>query len=114
MIPNGIQLYLYISALSICHQKGFLQQQMEVGAETHSQTVGRESVKTADLFWVHALRDLGTWQKRGRKNCSSQRGQRSPGEHGLLSQLNSTHIASQRLKQQAQGLHGSVPCPLCM
>lgn len=57
----------------------------------------------------------GVSQKRGRKDCSSQKNWRTPGEeHGPLSQQSSVNMASQRLKWQAQSLHGSASGSLHM
>jgi hypothetical protein len=43
MIPNAILLFSWISSLSSHPQEGFFQQQMGAGAETHRQTLCRES-----------------------------------------------------------------------
>lgn len=44
----------------------------------------------------------------------NQRGWRTLGEQGPQNQLSRSHKNSQRLKQQAQCLRGSVPGPLYM
>ena len=41
MIPNDILLYSYIVAQGDRHQRGFTQQLLGTGAETHSQALAR-------------------------------------------------------------------------
>ena len=47
--------------------------------------------------------------KQGRKDGRSQRGCRTPGEHDPLSQPSRAHTGSQRMNQQARGIHGYTP-----
>jgi hypothetical protein len=56
MIPNGVLLHSYTTALFSSHQKDFPWQQMGAGAETHSQTLYTESLNGAlhcapPFFW---------------------------------------------------------------
>jgi hypothetical protein len=48
-------------------------QQKKPDAETHSQTLGRESGQIGDLHQVPPLEALGTLRKKERMNCGSQR-----------------------------------------
>lgn len=57
------------------------------------------------------LGDQGTQRKRERKDCTSQRGWRSPGKHEPPNHLNQ---GAQRVKQQAWVLHRPAPGPLHM
>jgi hypothetical protein len=64
MILNDILLYLWISGLSSHHQRGFLQKQMGVDAETHSQTsYGEVSIGSSTKY-------SGEW----RNDCRGQDG----------------------------------------
>lgn len=50
---------------------------------------------------------------RGSRKIVRGRGEwRTPGEQGSLNQLSNMHMNTQRLKQQTQGLYGSIPGPL--
>lgn len=44
--------------------------------------------------------------KRRQKECKNQRVWKTPGEQGLLIQQSKVYISSQKLRQQAQTLHG--------
>lgn len=44
-----------------------------------------------------------------KEKCWCKKRWRTPGQQSLLSQLSKAHLSSQRLKQQAQALHGSAP-----
>ena len=67
---NNILIYSEIGVCPNCHQKGFIQHLLEADAETHNQTLG------------HAQ---GILLKRGRKACTSQRGQ---GYHKKTQRIN--------------------------
>lgn len=72
-----------VQCLPHYHQWGAIQQLMDAGTESHSQTLGRAS---------------GTIKKKGRKDCKNQHGQvQKPKEHDLQNQLR-VHMRSQRLK----------------
>lgn len=53
-----------------------------------------------------------TPQKRRQNEWKFQRGYRTPEEQNLLIHLSKAHVNSQKLKQQAQDIHGSTPGPL--
>ena len=71
-----------------------------------------ESAYIRGLPQVSPFRDLETLREKGDKDCRNQRGWRTPGEYGPPNQQSRTHMGSQRLKWQAQGLHMSAPSPL--
>lgn len=48
----------------------------------------------------------------GKKDCKSQRGLRTLGEHRSLNELNRAHIGSQRLMLEERDLQGSASGPL--
>lgn len=72
----------------------------EQNTESTGITINSESVASP---W-----SLGNPLEEGRKDCQSQRGQRTPGKHGPPSQLSRVHSDSQRLKLETQVLHGSA------
>jgi hypothetical protein len=60
------------------------------------------------------LRAQRILRKRKQKDYKSQRGWRTPGEQGALNQPGTYELTETELKQQAQGLQGSAPGPLCV
>ena len=88
---------------------------METDAETHSQ---REKVYMGERVYKggpYQAPPFGAQvilRKRKWRDCEIQRGWKTPEEQDPLNQLSKVHMSSQKLRQQAQGLHGSVPGPL--
>ena len=94
--------------------RDILWQQRETDERTNSQSLFRDRVYVRALNQIPSLRGQEiTWLLR-QKDFKTQRRYRIPGETGHLKQLCKAHKGSQRLTQQAQGLHGSIPCPLCI
>lgn len=58
------------------------------------------------------LSEFGKPHKREGGEVMSQKGQRTPGKHGLLNQLSRALKKAEELKHQLWGLQGSVSCLL--
>ncbi|XP_016830402.1 uncharacterized protein LOC100751845 isoform X2 [Cricetulus griseus] len=76
---------------------------MREGTETHSQSLCRESLNWRSLLGP-SCQNSGNPLEEGRKYCGSQRGWRTPGEHGQLNQLSRAHTGSRRLKRQSSSI----------
>jgi hypothetical protein len=99
MTPNGILLYSQISAFFSHHQRSFLLQQLGTDTESHSH-----KSLPSELRGPHV--------RGGRKSV----GARGDGGHeGNKAPESTEHTDSEtEATQQAQGLHGSEPSPLCI
>ena len=98
-----------IGNLSSHHQGDFIKQPMEEDAQTIRHHMERVWIR--DLHLDHLLGDWRSLWKRGRKDCTSQRGRKTTGKHDKLNQLNKTHVPRVRSNKH-RGFHGSVPGPL--
>lgn len=84
-------------------------QQTGTDAETHREALCKESVEIGGLHQIPALKAQEVLGKRKQKDCKSHREWRTPGEQGPLNQLSRLYMSLQILRQQAPGLHRSVP-----
>lgn len=75
-----------ITSLFSYYQRGFLQEQMGVGAETQQPDI-IGSLNWRRWLLDHSLGDQGTTQKMGRKDFRSQKGWRTPEDHVPLNNL---------------------------
>lgn len=95
-----------------------LQKSLYSGWEQMQRSTARYFVERGSLNWKERIKfsppSLGNLKKRRQNDCNSQIGWRIRGERGPLNPLRKAYMDSQRMKQQAQGLHGSMPGPLCM
>ena len=83
---------------------------MGTNSETHSQTLGRE--RPVQIRWFQEIysQSSGNLIEEEAEGCESQMVQRTAGEEAPSIQL-SNLMLTQRLKEQARGLHRTVPGP---
>ena len=79
-----------------------------VDAETHSPTLIMLRFKL-EVSIGSLPSEIGEPCGSRGKDGRSQRGCRTPGEHDPLSQPSRAHTGSQRMNQQARGIHGYTP-----
>ena len=66
------------------------------------------------IHQISPLRSQETSKKRRQKGYKTQTGWRVPVGQCCLNHLSKSNVNSQRLMEQAQGLHRSTPGPLCI
>lgn len=104
MIPNNS---LQCSERKFPPQRCFFQQQM--GADVADVEKGFKLETSIRTLQLRKSLKRGAGMKVGVRAHGG-----TPQEHLPLSQLSRAHVGSQKLKQQAQGIHGSAPGPLFM
>lgn len=97
-----------IRALFNHHQRCFLLQKMEANTETHNIMPSMRGPETLCTKWLVSIKSpLPSSKLRGRKSVGAR------GDGGLQeNKMIKAHMHSQRLNQQAQGIHRSVPGPV--